>query len=212
MIYSFSNTDQILVAKLRGRGPILIKALSNKLNNLGLRLQSKIRTEKLEGGTPLHRRSGELSRSVQFFPTEASGSRLEMRVEAAGATAFYGRIHERGGRGTYEIVPKNKQALAFGAGEFAVPLRGGGVASKYQILKALSSRTESTHAYGARLARRAPMAEFEGGQMTSSGMVVVKKVVHPPLPARPFMKPAYEEMRPTIVSELQQTTNEALKG
>lgn len=212
MIFGFQNTDQILIARLRGRAPKIVVALTNRLNKLGLRLQTKIRTEKLEGGTPLHRRTGNLARSINFVPTQAKGTTLVMKVEGAGSTAFYGRVHERGGRSAYEIVPVNKKALAFGAGEFSVTMKSGRSVSKYQILKALSSRTESSHKRGLSLFKRAPKAEFVGGSLVSAGTVVVKKVVHPPLPKRPFMAPSLEEMRPQMIEELQAEANKAAKG
>lgn len=41
--------------------------------------------------------------------------------------------------------------------------------------------------------------------------VFAKSVTHPPLPARPFMRPAIEEMKNEIISELQQTVGTLVK-
>jgi hypothetical protein len=46
--------------------------------------------------------------------------------------------------------------------------------------------------------------------MLDGKQVIVRRVMVPAQGPRPFMKPAFEEMREQIISGLQQATNEAL--
>src|SRR5438132_4498213 len=109
---TFSGTDAKAAAFLRSRAPAIIQALTVKMNSLAIRLQAKIVGEKLSGQVLAHR-TGKLAGSVRVIPATAEGGVLRAGVEAGGGPAWYGRIHEYGGQGAYEIVPVNKKALAF---------------------------------------------------------------------------------------------------
>ena len=49
------------------------------------------------------------------------------------------------------------------------------------------------------------------GSEKSLPSVFAKRVVHPPLPARPFMRPALDFMKPQIVEGLQEALSEAME-
>lgn len=96
----------------------LLKERSAKVNSLVarvmtelmLRLQQHIQRDKLQGQVLKHR-SGKLTGSIIAHPATVSGHVITASVTGAGGPAWYGRIHEEGGRKTYVIYPTNKLAL-----------------------------------------------------------------------------------------------------
>lgn len=55
---------------------------------------------------------------------------------------------------------------------------------------------------------KARVLAFEAGGKT----IFAKRVVHPPLPARPFMSSSLRELRETIIANLQEAVAKALEG
>lgn len=190
----FGNSERMLVARLNGRAPTIIRSVATRLTRLMLLLQRHIVRDKLSGQV-LHRRSGKLAQSIVAYPTEASGTELQGRVEGASGPAWYGRVHEFGGTHEYEIHPVNGRALAFFAeGYSAVP--GG-----RQIMRGMSQNTNLNRKVKA-------IASFNA----QGGVVVAAVLHHPPALRRPFMLPSALEMRPQILTELKEAANDGLKG
>src|SRR5258708_448703 len=74
-------------------------------------LAEKIRAN-LSGGI-LQVRSGKLLNSVKELPLTVNGLVVEGPVEVGGPEIPYGAVLEHGGTHNYNIVPVNKQYLAF---------------------------------------------------------------------------------------------------
>lgn len=108
--FKFGSEKKIQEA-LKTKGPKLVAALTNALNELMGELQARIQA-KLSGEV-LNVRTGNLLRSVALQPAEVVGSRIIGRVTAGGDIAFYGKFHEYGVPRSWEILPRNKRALAF---------------------------------------------------------------------------------------------------
>jgi len=156
---SFNGSDKQLISATAAKAAAAESALTDKLNELDLRMQQYIVGEELHGQV-LKQRSGRLAGSIRAIPASRSGSEITGAVEGGGGPAFYARVHEYGGQKEYPIVPVNAKALMFQA----------------------------------------------GGET-----IFAKRVNHPPLPERPFMRPALQNMKATIIEELQETLGEALQ-
>lgn len=96
LTFSFNSTDVRVVASLREKGPQIIQAVAQKMEQLMIQLQAKIVGGKLQGQV-LHHRTGKLANSIRVIPVVQSGGSIVGMVEGGGGTAFYGRIHEYGG-------------------------------------------------------------------------------------------------------------------
>lgn len=95
-----------VVARLAGMAPRIHAAVKGSLDAWSAELAGYIRESKLSGD-PLHRRSGNLSRSVVPYRKD-SGTVLEGGA-GAGAGIPYAHIHEYGGT----ITAKNAPYLTF---------------------------------------------------------------------------------------------------
>lgn len=188
---SFNSTDKRVVATLRAKGPQIIAGIESTLEGLMLELQATV-VRKLSGQVLAHR-SGKLAGSINMEPIRREGSWIVGRVTGAAGPAFYGKIQEKGGTREYEIKPVHKQALAFfpqnslGAG-------GGIVKIDKSLLRGLRYKSGE---------RRGELKEESYNKFGQYGGVVVSKVIHPPLPPRPFMRTSLEEMRGKIVQRIQ---------
>lgn len=189
-LFFIESSDKVVQQYIRGKANNLRVALAKKLTFLMLKLASKIQTEKLQGQVLQHR-SGKLSGSIRSEGVREEGGMLIGSVQGAGGVAWYGQVHEAGGRGPYKIVPVNKLALAF------FPSGSIGTLQSKASLRAMYT--------GPMSARSMKPSKFS--QFSAQGGVVVKSVIHPALPARPFMQPALEEMAMEIVDGLQETVN-----
>lgn len=94
--------------RARGTGSSLRRSLHDSLTRFMIRAQASVKRDKLSGGTPLHRRSGKLSRSVHYAVEDVRGGAVE-GVLAAGKEVPYARTHEFGG--TF-IVPAHVRSRA----------------------------------------------------------------------------------------------------
>jgi len=90
-----SNVDNV-VTRLEGFGARLGESLNRAMLRIVIELQNYIRTEKLVGGNPLHQRSGNLSRSIQYQVVQESDG-VHGKVGVDGTASSYGRVHEYGG-------------------------------------------------------------------------------------------------------------------
>lgn len=175
--------DERLAAALKGKMVQVGEALQAKMNVMMTNLEKKIVTEKLSGQV-LHRHTGKLAGSIHAIPAEWVGTTLVGTVEGAGGPAFYGFVHEYGGDHEYEIRPVNKQALAFfpggslGGGGGFTPVNKATLASMFNV------------SGGLKRGRFKKFGEFGG--------IVVKSVIHPPLPQRSFMHSSLMESRELI--------------
>jgi hypothetical protein len=197
---TFNSSDKRVVATLRAKGPAVIAGLERTLDILMLELQRLVQS-KLQGIVLKHH-SGKLAGSITKEPIQHVGSSIVGMVTGAAGPAFYGKIQEKGGTRTYEIKPVHAKALAFfpqgslgGGGGFA-QLRAG-------IVRGLYSKSGAS---------RGRLKESSYQKFGNLGGIVVAKVIHPPLPPRPFMRPSLDEMRDTIVARLQASITVSLKG
>jgi hypothetical protein len=173
------------------------EAMMVEMDRLMLELERRIQ-QKLSGEVLQTRRGGGgLLGSVHREATKEIGNRLVGRVTAGGGLAsIYPAVQEKGGTRTYDIFPgivtgkSDKRALAF--------FPGGSLGAG-----ALSTQGRSlTFKLGKRRGSHRPSKIGEFGQL---GGIVVRHVVHPPLPPRPFMSTSLAEMRETILERLRAT-------
>lgn len=201
---SFNRTDARLNAALAAKGPRIVRAIAEGMDEAMLALQRRVQ-EKLSGEV-LEHRSGKLVGSVQHPPVEADESKILGRVTAAGGPAFYGRIQEAGGTRTYDIYPVNKLALAF----FPSGSVGGHISAGTGSL--LPGKRSVRGLYFRSGSKRGDLKASQYGTFGQLGGIVVKHVVHPPLPARPFMRPSLDEMQTEIVGRITRAAVKALKS
>jgi phage gpG-like protein len=84
-----------VVTNLRGFGERLMTSVNRQMIRIVIELQTYIRTRKLVGGNPLHQRTGNLSRAVNYqILQETDGV---VGVVGVDRTAPYGAVHEYGG-------------------------------------------------------------------------------------------------------------------
>jgi len=112
---SFDGTDVRVIETLQRAGPGVLAALVRAIEFLDLDFQRYVVTQKLQGQV-LHHRSGKLASSVRVLPVTQQGAFVSGGVSAGGGVAWYGRLHEFGGRAAYEIRPRNAKALRFEIG------------------------------------------------------------------------------------------------
>lgn len=108
------RTDTQLIETLANPSPFVMRALEARVRALAIKLEAKIKSEKLSGQV-LNVRSGALRRSiahdVMVGPLGVVG-----RVFSS-ANVPYARIHEFGGRtGPHTILPTKASVLAFTVG------------------------------------------------------------------------------------------------
>jgi phage gpG-like protein len=150
------NWKDISIFKSR-KEQIIAKLITTE-DRLMLELQSHIVRNKLSGN-PLHRVTGVLAGSVTTVPAQLTGNVVRAEVQSSAGPAFYGQIHEFGGKHPFDILPTRAKVLRF----------------------------------------------------VSNGEEVFARAVHrEPLPARPFMSTALEEMREQIIASIQEAFDRAL--
>jgi hypothetical protein len=193
-LFFAESSDKAVPEKIRIKGKSLPALLARKLTFFMIKLQAKIQTEFLSGQV-LEHRTGKLINSIRTEGAHQEGDSLIGTVQGAGGVAWYGIVHEQGGKGPYEIRPVNKKALAFFPSGTA-----GTLITKADLRKMYS---------GPMSARSLKPSKF--GQFSDQGGVVVKSVMHPALPKRPFMVPALEDMAQEIYDGLQTTVNESIQ-
>lgn len=198
---NFNTSDVRLAAEIRAKGGAITEALAAKMTYLMLELQKKIVVEELSGQV-LHHRTGRLAGSIVAQPVEVSGNTMRGTVTGAGGPAWYGKVHEFGGTRAYPILPVNKKALAFFPSESV----GGGIGRMGSVGVGKAVLRGLYRGTGELRTSAAKLKTFD-----EMGGVVVKGVMHPPLPQRAFMAPAIEAMRERIVQQLQQAVGQALK-
>jgi hypothetical protein len=191
---TFSGSDKLLVAAFRKQAEVIVERLVKQLELSMIKLQSHIVTNKMSGQV-LHHRTGKAAASIRVEGVAATGTEITGSVVGGGGPAWYLAVQEKGGTRSYEIHPVNKKALAFfpGGSIGGAIGRMGPIGVGKGSLRSLYRRGGS----GGRELKPSKFAQF--GQM---GGVVVKYVIHPPLPARPVMSTGLEEMRAKIVDDL----------
>lgn len=157
------------LVRLRERGPLIIQALTMKMNELMLRLQAKIVGESIPA---FFKAAPNISASVQMIPAHVEGTMIVGAVQAggpkttkitlkSGAEVDYAAVQEFGVDHGWEILPYTKKALAF---------------------------------------------------MLDGKQLIRRRVWHPPLEARPFMRSELQNMEGEIVAELETAFKESLGG
>lgn len=197
---SFNGTDKKVITTLQKKGPQIKEALIRAVDLSLLELQQTIQ-RKLSGEV-LNIRSGKGASSVNKSDVSFSGGVISGNVTAGGGPAFYLAIQEKGGDRTYDIYPRNKLALAFFPGGSLGG--GGGIA---QLSKSTVSDLFHKSGVKAGTLKSGSLKKF-----SSFGGVVVKHVVHPPLPARPFMKTSVDELRDKIITRIRESVVRAIEA
>lgn len=111
---TFDGTDDRIVAALRAKGPRILSSIRDELDSTMFDLLRRVQA-KLSGGV-LQTRTGNLLKSAVKEPTIVSGAGQQVLggVSAGGGLAMkYASVHEMGGRGWYDIYPKNAKVLAW---------------------------------------------------------------------------------------------------
>lgn len=104
--------DQQLVEKFGHAGEGAKRELAKTITTLVLKLESKIKNEKLSGQV-LHVVSGDLRRSIHsVLPVEVGATSVTGRVGQSGDVK-YGAIHEFGGKTQAHVIEAKGKALAF---------------------------------------------------------------------------------------------------
>lgn len=111
---TFDGSDERVVAAFRYKGQQIVSSVREELDLLMFELLRRVQ-QKLSGGV-LQTRSGHLLGSANKEPTIISGSGKQIigSVSAgAGLAMKYASVHEKGGRGWYDIYPVKAKALAW---------------------------------------------------------------------------------------------------
>jgi|SRR5277367_1852979 len=182
-----------LQAKLRTAPAEIQECMIRAMDKEIVDLVDYIVANKLQGQV-LRRETGKLAASIKALPSEFSAGTVIGSLQYGGGEASYGQSFEEGGQGAYPIVPVNKKALAFFAGGGPVP-RSSSVMAR--IVRDMGSASASRRSSG--------IVRF--GQL---GGTVVKKVMHPPIPKMPFIKPSIDENRDKINQNLKTAIAECM--
>ena len=184
------------IERLRERGPFILEAITAKMNELMVKLQSKVVGETIPqffpGGAPA------IAAAVQIQPATLEGTKIVGGVTAtgpirqtqggpnAGRRVNIAVIQEEGVPHSWEIQPV-----------------------LYGIAWARHQKKRALHGIGAREHGGMPMAL---AFMLGGKQVIVRRVLHPPLVARPFMHTAQQEMEAQIRAELIATFEGAFRA
>lgn len=155
------------MVRLRERGPQILEALTLKMNELMIRLQSKVIGESIPS---FFKSAPNIASTVQLIPAHIEGTKIVGAVQAggprttkitlkSGAQVDYAAVQEYGVDHGWEILPFSKKALAF---------------------------------------------------MLDGKQLIRRRVWHPPLASRPFMRSTLEAMEPQIRAELEAAFRESL--
>jgi len=101
MIEANITGTQDAVARIQRMSPAIRVQIAKRLEPLLIRMQSWVKTERLEGGHPLHRRTGTLSRSIHY--DQKQDERGIVGRLYAGPEAPYARVHELGGTFNFNV-------------------------------------------------------------------------------------------------------------
>ena len=119
MLRIFFQNDVQFIQAFERKGPAIIGALVRRLNEMMVRLQSYVVSNKLSGQA-LARRTGKLAASIRYIPAVLNGTQIEGSVEGGGGPAWYGKLFETtevggtgGGSRFYTIMAVRARALAF---------------------------------------------------------------------------------------------------
>jgi hypothetical protein len=186
-------SDKRLAAYLGSRKERLVAELSEEMNRQMLAVLRRVQ-QKLSGEV-LQTRTGSLLRSARVEPLQVTVDKIVGRVTAGGSAASpYAEVQELGGRAPYDILPKRKQALAFFPSAVVAQV-GRRMLNRFRV------------PLGARRGELKPEKYAHFGKL---GGIVVKRVTHPPLPARSFMRSVVNEMTDEIVARLNAAFHQAL--
>jgi hypothetical protein len=195
IIVTFDKTDLEVQEALQKKLPAILAAVVVKMNQLNTMLVAKIVGDKLQGQVLQHR-TGKLAASVRSEDSKIEGDTVTGSVQAGGGPAYYARFQNYGTQSSYEIVPRNKKALAFFPQGGPVPL---------------NKQTARGIVLGFR-SRSASARQSSYGQFSQLGGVVVKKVIHPPIKERNFMESTAAEFKPTYVAGITQAINKGARS
>jgi hypothetical protein len=158
------------ITRLRERGPEIVEALMTKMNELMIRLRSRVLNESIP---TFFKAAPNISASVTMEPARVEGTKIIGGVTAGGTPATSKTtlrsgitysipvIQEYGVAHGWEILPFNKKALAF---------------------------------------------------MMDGKQLIRRRVWHPPLEARPFMRSELQNMEGEIAEGLKETFLEQLNS
>jgi hypothetical protein len=110
------------IDRLRAKGPQIIAALTERMNLLMFKLQSKIVGEEIPAMFP--KGAPNIAASVRAIPAELEGTIIRGEVQAggpgttkvtlkSGAAVDYAAVQHAGISHSFQILPFNKKALSF---------------------------------------------------------------------------------------------------
>ena len=202
------NVPKALAAKRERIIASVTEASRRMMAELMRRVQKKLSGEVLQ----TRRGAGGLLGSVRMVD-ESTGTKVAGYVVAGGGTIkIYPEVHEYGGTRQYEIVPKNKYALAFfpgasagaAAGGSALPRVPGGATFTGTPLKFGTLFQKGLGVKYKAGKNRGSIRPNKTAEFSRLGGIVVKRVVHPPLPERSFMRSSLEELRGRISEQIRE--------
>jgi hypothetical protein len=211
ILLTFNNTDQRLIASLGAKGEKISVSLQQEMDrilaDILLRVQAKL------SGEVLQTRTGNLLKSARIEQkATVEGKSIKGTVSVgAGLAQAYAAVQEYGGRRQYDIIPRAKKALAFfqtgspgsAVGSYLITRNkktgasyvGTPVAPGPSYLKGLTFRFKTGAQRGS--LKKGKVSEFSG-----LGGIVVRRVVHPPLPERSYMRQTLKEMSEEILQRV----------
>jgi phage gpG-like protein len=140
----------------------------------------------------LHVRTGDLRRSIRAQPVERTVAGVRGKV-IAGQDLPYAQIQEYGGT----IVPVKAQYLAIPIGDTLTPAG----------VPRFGPREAEAAGYKTFIAKNIIFGTKPGEAATP--LFVLKKSVD--IPARPFMRPAFDHFKPKIIQDISQAIGRALR-
>jgi hypothetical protein len=202
---------------IKAKTPELVSALTIALNetmtDLMARVQAKLSGEVLQ----TRRGGGGLLGTVRMLPiSRPRPGVLQGGVQGGGGPASaYAAVQEYGGTRIYDIWPgtvtgkSDKQALAF----FPTGALG---RSREPNFSQKPGGPKTGYVAGLRLYRKTgkgggTLKPENYGKFADLGGVVVRHVVHPPLPERSYMRSALEEMRSEIIARMKSAIRQTIK-
>lgn len=169
------------IERLRAGGPAILAALTEKMNELMVRLQQKIVGEAIPGMFP----SGapNIAGSITLEPAHVEGSKIIGGVTGGGPRT---RTETKGG-------PNAGRVLDYAR------IQEEGVPHSWMIQPVLYSSAWAVSQKKRVLGPGLPQAL---AFLAEGKLVIVRSVLHPPLPSRPFMRQPLHDMEAEIVEGL----------
>jgi hypothetical protein len=172
------------------RVPLIIEALAAKMDMLMVALQNKVKGETIPR---YFKTAGPLAASVVKLPTRVEGTKITGAVKAGGELTL--KVTQGGANAGQKVDYAGVQEY--------------GVAHDWVINPVLLANAQAMEYVRLRLRRDSSLPEALAFLWNGKKMIL-RRVTHPALEARPFMRAALKEMTPEIIAGLRETANKEL--